>query len=248
MKSIITDLEKLEQPAEPLIFLKETGVEKEEGSAIIKELKEVLEANKDILALAAPQIGINKRIFCIRFGDEIKSFINPIITKKLKYTLSFETFSSMPGKEILISRPSEIFAVYHTEDFKYEDNKMLDTAAKVFDQQIQLLDGILPNELGLVSDIEEDGSASNLTEEELMQIFDIYKAFIEVKTKAVKQEILLDEQTQTKKIYNQLKFTEDVINGRTQVITNEEGRKMNRGERRAAQKQAKKLAARGKRK
>ena len=246
MKSIITDLEKLEQPAEPLIFLKETGIEKEEGLTIIKELKEVLEINKNILALAAPQIGINKRIFCIRFGDEIKSFINPIITKKSKYTLGFETFSSMPGKEILISRPSEIFAVYHTEDFKYEDNKMLDAAAKIFDQQIQLLDGILPNEFGLVSDVEEDGSSSDLTEEELVQIFDIYKTFIEAKTKAVKQEIATDEET--KKIYSRLKFTEDVINGRTQVIANDESRKMNREERRAAQKQAKRIAARGKRK
>ncbi|MBR6641944.1 MAG: peptide deformylase, partial [Clostridia bacterium] len=82
METIIFDLEKLAQPSEPLTFLSEEGAKTEEGTEIVAKIKEVMEANPDMLALSAPQIGINKRIFCLRFNDQIKTFINPIITKK----------------------------------------------------------------------------------------------------------------------------------------------------------------------
>ena len=82
MEMIITDVEKLTQPAEPLEFLTEAGTRTEEGLEIINKIKNIMEKNTDILALSAPQIGINKRIFCLRFNDQIKTFINPIITKK----------------------------------------------------------------------------------------------------------------------------------------------------------------------
>lgn len=237
MKEIITDLTKLETPAEPLIFVTETGITKDEGEQIISEIKEVMKNKQEILALSAPQIGINKRIFCIRFGDKIKTFINPIITKKTDIEISAETFSSMPGKEILIARPKEISVIYHTDEFKYEDNKLLGAAAKIFDQQVQLLDGVLPSELGLVSDIEADGKISDLTEEELLEAAEIYKKFITAKTTELTKHFSNSE------TFKQLKFTEDVINGRTQVIENEPERKLNREQRRAAAKQAKKIAA-----
>jgi len=58
-----------------------------------------------------------------------------------------------PGKEFVIGRPEEITVVYYNEDFKYEDNKLMGYAAALFDQQYQLLEGVLPDELGLMSDI-----------------------------------------------------------------------------------------------
>ena len=210
---IITDLEQLQKPAEPLEFLTEAGTKREEGEEIIAKLKAAMEEEM-LVTLAAPQIGINKRIFCIRFADQIKAFINPIITKKTGSVLGPETFNSLPGKEILIARPEEVRAVYYTDDFKYEDNKFLKTVARLFDQQCQLLDGILPTELGLVSDIEEDGSLWDLTDEEFAQLTEVYKKFITAKTKAMNEAISEAEQD----TYKKLKFTEDVINGRTEVI------------------------------
>ena len=157
MEAIITDIEVLSAPAEPLTFLTEQGAQTEEGTEIVNKIKEVMEANKELLALAAPQIGINKRIFCLRFNDQIKTFINPIITKKKGLNIVIETCASMPGKEIVIGRPEEVTVVYYNDEFKYEDNKLVGVAASLFDQQAQILDGVLPSELGLVSDIEEDG-------------------------------------------------------------------------------------------
>ena len=97
MEQIIVDLEKLQKPTEPLTFLTEKGAETEEGNSIITKIKEVMEADETLIALSAPQIGINKRIFCLRFNDQIKTFINPIITKKKGLNIVIETCASMPA-------------------------------------------------------------------------------------------------------------------------------------------------------
>ena len=217
MENIIIDLEKLAQPAEPLTFLTEAGAKTEEGSEIVAKIKEVMEANPELLALTAPQIGINKRIFCLRFNDQIKTFINPIITKKKGLNIIIETCASMPGKEIVIGRPEEVTVVYYNEDFKYEDNKLLGAAASLFDQQAQMLDGVLPTELGLVSDIEEDGK---IEEADLAEIIPFYKdTFLPSKLACLNKAIESDEEAA--KDFKHLKFTEDVINGRIAVVENE---------------------------
>lgn len=215
---IITDLEKLCQPAEPLTFLSEQGAQTKEGQDIIDKIKAEMEADSTIIALSAPQIGIDKRIFCLRFNDQIKTFINPIITKKQGLTINVETCSAMPGKEIVIGRPKEITAVYYNDNFDYEDNKLLGVAASLFDQQAQLLDGILPNELGLVSDIELDG---RITDEDLETIIPFYKdTFLPSKLSTLQEAIDSDEDAQ--KVFKQLKFTEGVINGRITVVEPEQ--------------------------
>ena len=218
MEFIVTDVEKLSIPAEPLTFLTEEGAQTEEGNKIINKIKEVMNSNPSILALAAPQIGINKRIFCLRFNDQIKTFINPIITKKKGLNITIETCASMPGKEIVIGRPEEITVIYYNEEFKYEDNKLLGVASSMFDQQAQILDGILPGELGLVSDIELDGK---IEESDLEEIIPFYKdTFLPSKLNSLINAISTDDSTTA--MYKQLKFTEGVINGRIAVLEPEE--------------------------
>lgn len=218
MEIIIKDLQQLAQPSEPLTFLSEAGAQTEEGTSIIDKIKKVMQQDTSILALSAPQIGINKRIFCLRFNDQIKTFINPIITKKKGLNITIETCASMPGKEIVIGRPEEITVVYYNDDFKYEDNKLLGAAASLFDQQAQLLDGVLPSELGLVSDIEEDGKVE---EADLEAIIPFYKdTFLPSRLASLKK--VIDEDENTSKSFKQLKFTEEVINGRITVIESEE--------------------------
>lgn len=218
MEKIITDVDVLSIPSEPLEFLTEQGAQKEEGTEIINKIKEVMEANQDLLALAAPQIGINKRIFCLRFNDQIKTFINPIITKKKGIKIVVETCASMPGKEIVIGRPDEVTVVYYNDKFDYEDNKLVGVAASLFDQQAQILDGVLPSELGLVSDIEEDGK---IEESDLAEIIPFYKdTFLPTRLASLKTVIEADEEAE--KDYKQLKFTEGVINGRIAVLEPED--------------------------
>ena len=218
MESIIYDTNILAVPSEPLTFLTENGANTEEGKEVISKIKEVMETDTDLLALAAPQIGINKRIFCLRFNDQIKTFINPIITKKKGLNIVIETCASMPGKEIIIGRPEEITVVYYNDEFKYEDNKLIGIAASMFDQQAQILDGVLPSELGLVSDIEEDGK---IEEADLIEIIPFYKdTFLPNRLSGLKQVIESDKEAT--EVFNQLKFTEGVVNGRITVVEPEE--------------------------
>jgi peptide deformylase len=215
---IIYDIDVLSVPSEPLTFLTEQGAKTEEGEEIVNKIKEVMNANTGLLALSAPQIGINKRIFCLRFNDQIKTFINPIITKKKGLNIVVETCASMPGKEIVIGRPEEITVVYYNDEFKYEDNKLVGIAASMFDQQAQILDGVLPSELGLVSDVAEDGK---IEDSDLAEIIPFYKdTFLPSKLEGLRQAIDADEEVT--KAYNQLKFTEGVINGRIAIIEPEE--------------------------
>lgn len=223
MENIIINLELLRQAAEPLKFISDEGINKDEGTEIIEKLLEVMNSDTSIIALAAPQIGIDKRIFGIRFSDTIKIFIDPIILKKGNYRIAPETFVSMPGKEILINRPEELTVVYYTADFKYEENKLLGPAARLFDQQTQLLDGILPDDLGLVSDVATDGSLADLNEAEITELVDFYKEYIKIKSEAVKQTITEDPELQAE--YNKLAFSEKVVNGKAAVVA-EDGAQM----------------------
>lgn len=218
--TIITDLEKLQEPSKPLEFLTDKGPLTGEGEEIIAKIKAQMEEDTALLALAAPQIGIESRIFCIRFNETIKTFVNPIITKKSGSVIAPETFSSMPGKEILISRPQEVTVVYYNDSFKYEENKLLGAAARIFDQMSQLLDGVTPDQLGLVSDVEQDGSLSDCSEEEINELIEIYKQFISKKQKALEKEF--ESNKELAESYKHLRATEQVINGRITVIEPDE--------------------------
>ena len=238
MKEIITDLTQI-NASEPFEFLTDSGIDEEakkEGLAIIADLKETLQNLPNVIALAAPQIGINKRIFCIKFNDMIKTFINPIVRKKANYVIAPETCASMPGQEILISRPEELTVIYYTDEFQYEDNKLLGAAARLFDQQYQLLDGITPDVLGLVSTVETDGSLADLTEDQIEEAKAIYKKVVEARLKGMQKEIeaSIESDKDFEKDYRMLNFMEGVINGRN-VISETEGEA-------AAYKEAKRMA------
>ena len=249
---IITNLELLQNPAEPLVFIEETTYNTTEGLEIIQKLKDTFEENPNIKALSAPQIGINKRIFGIRYDDGLRFFINPIVKEKRELVIYPETFASMPNNEILIGRPRELTAVYYTENFKLEDNKLLWPASQLFDQMNNVLDGITPDQLGMVFETSEEDSLANLfkaynenialgetketMEKIINQFIESYKQFVDAKLSGLQKDISEDDEMQ--KTYNQLKFTEDVINGRTKVVIDSQPK--NRAQRRAANKAVKK--------
>ena len=153
-----------------------------------------------------------------------------------------EIFLSTPGKEYLLARPKELTTVYYTDDFKYEDNKLIGAASRIYDQCTQILDGVLPEDIGLVSDVETDGSLFDASDEEMKEYIDMYKKFISIKSKSLDDSISADKDES--EAYRKLKFTEDVVNGRTKVLENPNDaavNKMNRAERRSMKKLAKLL-------
>lgn len=217
MKQLVYDIEVLHEPAKPLKFLEESGYSKEEGLAIVAELEAVLKEMPDLPAITAPELGINARVISIRFNDSIKTFINPIITKKANKVIAPETWRGLPGKEILTSRPTELTVLYYTGEFKYEENKLLDAAARLFDQQAQILDGVLPSDVGMVSDIELDGSLVNASEEEMAQLVEMYKSFVKIKAESLKTAI--EQDPELARQYREMNFGEKVISGEAAVVS-----------------------------
>lgn len=83
----------------------------EEVKDIIKELEISLQ-NSAIpgVGLAAPQIGINKKIAIVRMGSEDIDLVNPIIVERENGFINFnEGCLSMPGKRVNTYRYKEIF-------------------------------------------------------------------------------------------------------------------------------------------
>lgn len=59
--------------------------EKDLVHKIIIDLKDTIREN-NLVYLTAPQIGYNKRILVINFNNDLRTFINPIITKMKGFT------------------------------------------------------------------------------------------------------------------------------------------------------------------
>ena len=272
MKKIITELSQLSKPCEKVSLADEHGVTLNEAKEIVKEITEVMEANKDISALSAPQIGINKRVICIRFSDGIKAFINPIYRKKIGERISLETCASMPGKEIAIIRPTEIEVSYYNNEVKPEDNKYLDVAAAVFEQQYFILDGILPgfgynilssekevsyDDIPVIVAAESTGDGviidtskeDHLTNEELPQIADILTKYRNTFSMIVDNIVNSNSESDEAKLCKYLRTTDKVISGEIKILENpfdENNKKnhvkLNRPQRRAMKKQIRQLA------
>ena len=105
-----------------------------------------------------------------------------------------------------------------------------------------MLDGVMPSDLGLVSDVELDGSLADLTEDEIKEIQEIYKKYISAKLSQLDNHIKEDENLAKK--YNELKFTEKVIGGKILVVdeSQEKGTKAARMAKNAENKQYAKAA------
>lgn len=119
---------------------------------LINDLKDTVKANKNLVALAAPQIGKKDRVFVIKFAEgDVRAFINPAIVRTEGMHLSRETSIGLDDKEYIVPRADEVFATYQTPDMidTCDMNKFTGAVAEVFLQMNDLLNGILLEDIGL---------------------------------------------------------------------------------------------------
>lgn len=184
MKEIITELESLYNRAEE-IDITSQGKEMRE---IIHEIKDTMR-KKGLKHLSAPAIGYNKRIFCIDYEDlEIKTYINPLIIESKGLSLSRETSDCIPGKTYLVPRNNDIKVMYQKPIGPAETRQLLGVAAMVFQQEVNMLDGVLLSDIGL--EIDED--FDNATDEEKSKIIEMYLDSLDLKAKEAEVEIEKD--------------------------------------------------------
>lgn len=204
--NIITDIEKLSVRADELDVRKDN---KEVRDITVELKKSVREHN--LTSLSANQIGFDKRIFVINFNGDIRTFINPVITQVKGFELSRETCSSIPDKTFIRPRHNDIMVMYQTPLGKIESKQFMGAAAKVFQHEMDHLDGLLLSDIGL----EIDEMFDNATEEERMEVINVYLDSLDIKQKEIDKEIQEDEDL--KKISDGIEFMTKVQKGEVQI-------------------------------
>ena len=207
VKDIITDYDVLSEVSET-IDLNKKNVEIQE---IIVGLKQTLRANKQLSALSAPQIGYKKRIICVNFNGDIRSFINPLITKVDGFELSREKCISIVGKEFIRPRYSRISVTYQTPLGEIKSVELAGMAARVFQHHIDHLDGLLLSDVGLEIDEEFDKA----TEEERREVINLYLDSLDLTASQI--DIEIDNDEEAKKLDKDVKFIDAVRSGKVQL-------------------------------
>jgi len=103
------------------------------------------------IGLAAPQVGISKRLFVMYsedWQDKFKYFFNPSVLESSKQTnIDTEGCLSFPGEYLEIERPNWIKVEYH--DYlgtKFSDEELIGYTVRCFLHELDHLDGITFNE------------------------------------------------------------------------------------------------------
>lgn len=123
-------------------------VEKFDGRLhkLLDDMKETLiDANG--VGLAAPQVGILRRVVLVDTGDEVLELINPSLLETSGEQVGAEGCLSVPGKYGLVKRPN--YAKVRAQDrngewFEAEGEELI---ARCFCHELDHLDGIMYTEI-----------------------------------------------------------------------------------------------------
>lgn len=124
-------------------------------ATLIDDMKETMIA-ADGVGLAAPQVGIIKRVVVIsRDHEKFYELINPVITKSTGSQINTEGCLSVPGKHGSVERPASI--TVEAQDRKGEKHtyRIKGFLAVIFCHEIDHLDGILYTDK-LIDGLKED--------------------------------------------------------------------------------------------
>lgn len=207
VKEIVTDYDQLSERCEEIDLTKKN----KEIQKIIVCLKNTIRSDRTISALSANQIGFNKRIICMNFNGDIRSFINPIISSVNGFELSRERCHSLPEKEYIRPRNNKISVTYQTPLGKIESVEFMGMAARLFQHHVDHLDGLLLSDVAL--EIDED--FDNATEEERQQIINMYLDSIDLNKDKINTEI--ENDPEAKKLSDGVKFIQSVNSGKTKI-------------------------------
>lgn len=114
------------------------------------ELQEIIGRMTDVLlkakglGLAAPQVGILKRLFIYDMGDGVKAMLNPVIVEASRETtVDTEGCLSIPGYEMSVERNERVTVEAGNELGERRKIEAEGLMARMFQHEIDHLDGIL---------------------------------------------------------------------------------------------------------
>ena len=114
---------------------------------LLNDMYETMKASNDGIGLAAPQVGVLKRLVVIDLGEEgdgkIYKLVNPVITKAKGEQVCSEGCLSVPGVLGDVIRPKEVTVEALDENGKKIVIKAKELLAICLCHEIDHLDGIL---------------------------------------------------------------------------------------------------------
>jgi peptide deformylase len=133
---------------DPRLRAKAREVSKDEiASPLFQELADdltVLMERHDGIGLAAPQVGISKRVIAVTLGWRTRCLVNPTITWKSQQTeLGEEGCLSFPGLFGMVERPREVHVEALDTSGKPVQLKLKGLDARVVQHEMDHLDGVL---------------------------------------------------------------------------------------------------------
>lgn len=120
---------------------------------LLDDMKETLK-KADGVGLAAPQVGVLRRIFIVSYENEYYECINPVITETSGKQIGEEGCLSVRGKFGTVERPKKVKVVAFDRNGKKFTVKAQDFLARAFCHEYDHLDGILYTDKAL--SVEED--------------------------------------------------------------------------------------------
>ncbi len=127
-------------------ILRKTSREVKEITPKIRELiDDMLETmyEKDGVGLAAPQVGILKRVVVIDVGDGPLVMVNPRIVREEGSQTGDEGCLSIPGKAGQVTRPNEVTVRFMDEDGEHYELDGTELLARAICHECEHLDGKL---------------------------------------------------------------------------------------------------------
>jgi len=109
---------------------------------LVTELSKVMIASQAV-GLAAPQCGVQKRIFVMGNEDKLVACINPrIVLWASELDKDYEGCLSFPGLFMQVKRPEKVVVTYKTVTGKEVERELTGLEARVFQHETDHLDGI----------------------------------------------------------------------------------------------------------
>ena len=109
---------------------------------LLDDMKETLHSAQGV-GLAAPQVGVLRRIAIVEFADKYYELINPRILKSSGGAIGEEGCLSVPGVRGKVKRPETITVTYTDRAGKRHKEEITGILARVFCHEIDHLDGVL---------------------------------------------------------------------------------------------------------
>lgn len=134
---------------DPILTKKAKAVDRltAKDKKLIADMMETMDA-ADGAGLAAPQVGVAKRIFVFRRGEEMHALINPKITLREGKRVQPEGCLSIPGVQANVERAAKVVITGRDEhnktvEYECEDSEEQGRAASATQHELDHLDGVL---------------------------------------------------------------------------------------------------------